>query len=271
MSERIKPTISGSAETMLQSFYARAQYSKSKHNKFYDAKAVELVDKIDYDFSTAARDSTMGKGVIARTVVFDELVKNFIEKNPDCTVVNIACGLDTRFYRMDNGKITWYNLDLPETIAIRNQIFEESGRVSTIGISALDPAWSKEVKVRGKMLFIIEGLSMYLTAEENGKILKIIKDNFDNACILMECLAKAWVKKEGTEKSIQQTGSKFVFCADHFEDLGNMTTGYHKIKDDNILRGMELFSSAYRLLALLPIAKKVTQKILIFEKDEQSM
>ena len=94
MSERIKPTISGSAETMLQSFYARAQYSKSKHNKFYDAKAVELVDRIDYDFSTASRDSTMGKGVIARTVVFDELVKNFIEKNPDCTVVNIACGLD---------------------------------------------------------------------------------------------------------------------------------------------------------------------------------
>lgn len=46
----------------------------------------------------------------------------------------------------------------------------------------------------------------------------------------MECLAKAWVKKEGTEKSIQQTGSKFVFGADHFEDLGNMTTGYHKIK-----------------------------------------
>ena len=267
MSERIKPTIRGSAETMLQSFYARAQYSKCKHNKFYDAKAVELVDKIDYDFSTADRDSTMGKGVIARTVVFDELVKNFIEKNPYCTVVNIACGLDTRFYRMDNGKITWYNLDLPETIAIRNQIFEESGRVSTIGISALDPAWSKEVKVRGKMLFIIEGLSMYLTAEENGKILKIIKDNFDNAYILMECLAKTWVKKEGIEKSIHQTGSKFVFGADHFEELGNMTEGYHKIKDDNILRGMELFSLAYRLFALLPIAKKVTQKILIFEKD----
>ena len=83
MSERIKPTISGSAETMLQSFYARAQYSKSKHNKFYDAKAVELVDKIDYDFSTAARDSTMGKGVIARTVVFDELVKKVEKITPD--------------------------------------------------------------------------------------------------------------------------------------------------------------------------------------------
>lgn len=267
MSEKIKPVISGSAETMLQSFYARAQYSKSKNNKFYDAKAVELVDKIDYDFSTAAKDSTMGKGVIARTIVFDELVHHFIEKNPDCTVVNIACGLDTRFYRMDNGKITWYNLDLPETIAIRDQIFGESGRVSTIGISALNPAWAKEVKVRGKMLFIIEGLSMYLTAEENGQILKIIRDNFDNAYILMECLAKTWVKKEGVEKSIQQTGSKFVFGADSFEELGNMTEGYHKIKDDNILRGMEVFSSTYKFIALLPIAKKITQKILIFEKD----
>ena len=267
MKGKIKPTINGSAETMLQSFYARAQYSKRKNHKFYDAKAVELVDKIDYDFSAAAKDSAMGKGVIARTIVFDELVKNYIEKNPGCTVVNIACGLDTRFYRMDNGKITWYNLDLPETIAIRNQIFEESGRVSTIGISALDSAWPKEVKVRGKMLFIIEGLSMYLTAEENGKILKIIKDNFDNAYILMECLAKTWVKKEEIEKSIQQTGSKFVFGADHFEELGSMTEGYYKIKDDNILRGMELFSSAYKLFSLLAIAKKVSQKILIFEKD----
>ena len=267
MSKKIKPTINGSAETMLQSFYARAQYSKNKHTKFYDAKAVELVEKIDYDFSSAAKDSTMGKGVIARTIVFDELVKDFIEKNPDCTVVNIACGLDTRFYRMDNGKITWYNLDLQETIAIRDQIFEESGRVSTIGISALDPAWANEVKVRGKMLFIIEGLSMYLTSEENGQILKIIKDNFDNAYILMECLAKTWVKKEGIEKSIQQTGSRFVFGADHFEELGKMTEGYHKIKDDNILRGMEIFSPVYRFWAVLPIVKKITQKILIFEKD----
>lgn len=83
----------------------------------------------------------------------------------------------------------------------------------------------------------------------------------------MECLAKVWINKEGIEKSIQQTGSKFVFGADYFEDLDDMTKGYRKIKDDNILRGMEVISPIYRLIALLPIAKKFTQKILIFEKD----
>lgn len=267
MEEKIKPIIKGSAETMLQSFYARAKYSKSKNTKFYDAKAVELVDRIDYDFSAADKDSAMSSGVIARTLVFDELVKAFIDANPDCTVVNIACGLDTRFYRMDNGKLTWYNLDLPETIEIRDQIYQESGRVSTIGISALDPSWPDKVKVRGKMLFIIEGLSMYLTAEENAGILKIIRDNFDNAYILMECLAKMWVKKENVEKSIQQTGAKFIFGADSFEDLGKIAEGYHKVKDDNILRGMRKLVPAQKLFDWLPIAKKMTQKILVFEKD----
>ena len=107
MSEKIKVTLDGTAETMLQSFYARAKYSLKKGHKFYDAKAVELVNKIDYDFSSAEEDSTMSNGVIARTLVFDELVEDFIDRNSDCTIVNIACGLDTRFYRMDNGKLRW--------------------------------------------------------------------------------------------------------------------------------------------------------------------
>lgn len=164
--EKIKPILNGSAETMLQSFYARAMWSRNPKNKFRDVKAEEIVDKLDYDFSKAENDAAMSSGVIARTYVFDELVSSFIKENPNCTVVNIACGLDTRFYRMDNSEITWYNLDLPETIEVRDSVYHESGRVSTIGCSAYDPAWAEKIQVRGKMLFIIEGLSMYLTEEQ---------------------------------------------------------------------------------------------------------
>lgn len=263
---KINPLLTGSAETMLQSFYARAKYSRKKNAKFYDAKAIELVGKIDYDFSKAEKDSTMSNGVIARTIVFDELVKDFINKNPDCTVVNIACGLDTRFYRMDNGRIIWYNVDLPETIEVRDAIYHESGRVSTIGISATDPAWADKVAKRGKMLFIIEGLSMYLTSDENAQMLSIIRDKFDNATVLMECLAKKWVNKEHTEKSIQDTGAKFVFGADTFDDLGKAADGFRCIKNDNIIRGMTEIMPILKPFRNLPLIKKVTQKILIFEK-----
>lgn len=266
MREKIKPVLNGTAETMLQSFYARAKYSKSPKHKFYDAKAVELVDNIDYDFSAAEKDSTMSNGVIARTIVFDELVKDFIDKNPDCVVVNIACGLDTRFYRMDNGRITWYNLDLPETINVRNQIYGESGRVSTIGISALDSSWAEKVTVRGKMLFIIEGLSMYLTPDENKKILSVIRDNFDNATVMFECIAKKWVRKEHLENSIKSTGAKFIFGADCFDELGDVAEGFVKIKDDNITRGMMKIMPILKPFEKLPVVDKVSEKILIFEK-----
>ena len=263
--KKINPLLTGSAETMLQSFYARAKYSRKKNAKFYDAKAIELVEKIDYDFSKAEKDSTMSNGVIARTIVFDELVKDFINKNHDCTVVNIACGLDTRFYRMDNGRIIWYNVDLPETIEVRDAIYHESGRVSTIGISATDPAWADKVTKRGKMLFIIEGLSMYLTSDENAQMLSIIRDKFDNATVLMECLAKKWVNKEHTEKSIQDTGAKFVFGADTFDDLGKAADGFRCIKNDDIIRGMTEIMPILKPFRNLPLIKKVTQKILIFE------
>lgn len=268
MSEKIKVKLNGTAETMLQSFYARAKYSKNKGHKFYDAKAVELVEKIDYDFSLAESDSTMSDGVIARTLVFDELVKRFIYENPGCTVVNIACGLDTRFYRMNNGNLKWFNLDLPEIIEIRNEIFNEAGRVVNVGCSVLDPEWVKNINVSGKVLFVVEGLSMYLTRNENAKMLEIIRKNFSGATIMLECLAKRWVNREKIEKSIQNTGAKFIFGADCFEDIADIACGFRKIKDDNITRGMIALHPILKLFEKLPVVDKMTEKILIFENDK---
>lgn len=104
-------------------------------------------------------------------------------------------------------------------------------------------------------------------AEENAKILSIIHKNFDSATVIMECIAKMWVKREGVEKSIQQTGARFVFGADSFDDIKNIAQGFHKIKDDNILRGMRVLMPTLKLIDCLPIARKITQKILVFSKD----
>lgn len=267
--ETIKPELNGVAETMLQTIYARAQYSKQKKHIFYDEKAIEIVEHMDYDFSLAGKDKAMKNGTIARTFVFDELVSDFITKHPEAVIVNIACGLDTRYYRLDNGKITWYNLDLPETIKVRKQYFEENDRVSMIGMSVLNPKWAAQVTKRGTMLFIIEGLTMYLSAEDVKTMLEIIRNHFDNAYILMETTSPLWVKNESIEKSIAATGAKFTWGANSFDELGNIATGFEKIKDDNILRGMEKMLPITKLVDWLPVAKKITQKILIFRKSQK--
>lgn len=57
--------LQGVPETMLQTLYARAAHSKRADHKFYDAKAIEIVEQLDYDFSKAGKDKAMSAGVIA--------------------------------------------------------------------------------------------------------------------------------------------------------------------------------------------------------------
>ena len=95
-----KVNVTGVPETMVQTLYARAKETKKQNAKIKDEIAVELVEKLDYDFSIADKDNAMNYGVIARTIVLDQMVEQYLKKHENTVVVNIACGLDTRCYRM---------------------------------------------------------------------------------------------------------------------------------------------------------------------------
>ena len=111
-----KVNVTGVPETMVQTLYARAKETRKKNAKINDEIAVELVKKLDYDFSKADKDNAMTYGVIARTIVLDRMVEQYLKKHANTVVINIACGLDTRGYRMKGKYLRWYNVDLPETM-----------------------------------------------------------------------------------------------------------------------------------------------------------
>ncbi len=117
-----KVELAGVPETMLQTLHARAQYTLSHPQLLSDPQAVELVSRIDYDFTAARSDQLMSFGTAARTLLFDDLVRDFIARHSGCTVVNVGCGLDTRFHRVDDGKTRWYDLDLPQVIDVRQRL-----------------------------------------------------------------------------------------------------------------------------------------------------
>lgn len=94
-----KVTLTGVPETMLLTLHARAQYSQSHPHLLSDPQAIDMVARLDYDFSAARSDRAMAAGTAARTLLFDDLVRDFLAQHPGGTVVNIACGLDTRFHR----------------------------------------------------------------------------------------------------------------------------------------------------------------------------
>jgi O-methyltransferase involved in polyketide biosynthesis len=181
-------------ETLLYPLKSRYVETKKKDGVISDPLSVKILDALHYDPSQTKISVMSQLGICLRTIIFDAQVKRFLAENPDGVVVNIACGLDTRFPRVDNGRVRWFDLDLPEAIEVRRHFFQESDRYHFVAKSVLDPAWTDEIPKDKKVLFIIEGLSFYFSEKENKQMLKIIKDNFPGAECLIEILAAWFIK-----------------------------------------------------------------------------
>ena len=233
-------TLSGVPETMLQTVYARAKETKTR-GAITDNKAVEIIDRLDYDFSMADKDAAMHSGVIARTIVLDKLVKTYLAGHGGAVVVNIACGLDTRCYRMSDYS-HWYNLDLPETIAVREKLLPESRKISQITMSAMDD-WGGEIKgTSTDVLVIIEGLTMYLSESDVKRIFDVIAARFDRATVLVETM-NPMVVKRFKEKSIEASKAKFTWGVKNGAALAALLPDFRFVEEHSLCEGMAEFVS----------------------------
>lgn len=261
MSEKV--TLSGVPETMLQTVYARARESATR-GAITDKKAEEIIGKLHYDFSLAEKDTAMRSGVIARTIVLDKLVNAFLAAHPGAIVVNIACGLDTRCYRMA-GFSHWYNLDLPETITVRKKLLPESGAISQIALSAMDD-WGGQIAESGApALIIIEGLTMYLTQADVQRIFAVIARRFSRATVLVETM-NPMVVKRFKEKSIDGSHAKFTWGVKDGRALASLLPGFRFVEEHGLTEGMAVFVPIYKVLDKLPAVRSISNRIVVLER-----
>ena len=261
MGEKI--TLSGVPETMLQTVYARAKETRTR-GSICDKKAIELVEAMDYDFSLADKDMAMHNGVIARTIVLDRLTKEYLDSHPGAVVVNIACGLDTRCYRM-KGYTHWYNLDLPETIAVRSRLMPEQGKISQIAMSAMDD-WSGEIgEEDAPALVLIEGLTMYLSKEAVQRIFEVIGKRFKRVTVFVEIM-NPMVAKRIKEKSIEGSKAKFTWGVKDGKTLAAMLPSFAFLQEHSLVEGMAEFVPIYRVLGKIPFVRNISNRIIVLEK-----
>ena len=261
MNEKI--TLSGVPETMLQTVYARARESRGR-GVIRDAKAEKLVEKLDYDFSLAEKDTAMRSGVIARTIVLDRLTTAYLAGHPGAVVVNIACGLDTRCYRM-TGYRHWYNLDLPETMAVREKLLPESGAVTQIAMSAMDDWGSRIEEIDAPVLIIIEGLTMYLTEADVTRIFSVIAGRFPRATVFVETM-NPMVVKRFKEKSIEGSHAKFTWGVKNGSALAGLLPDFHLAEEHSLTEGMAAFVPLYKLLGKIPAVRNISNRIIVLER-----
>lgn len=224
----MKKKLDGVAETLMIPLWARAAETLEKNPIIRDEKAVELVSKIDYDFDQFEGSWMSQTGVAVRTEILDREAGKFIKQHPDAVIVNIGCGLDTRSFRLDNGRIRWYDLDLPEAVEIRKTFFRETERYKMIGKSVFDYSWIEDIKreevhgiqhERAHVLFLAEGVMMFFTEKEIMDLMSHLTAGFPGSHMLFEMMPPFVVKNSGRHETVRKTGARFQWGIKSGKDM----------------------------------------------------
>ncbi len=205
MKHKIKVKKGTVEETLLLPLWGRAYETQKDKPRLIDKKAVEIMERLDYDFSDIERTQSLSQhGWIARSLYTDKVVKEFIKKHPKATIVNIGCGMDTTFSRIDNGQIMFYELDLPDVIEIRKNFYHDSDRHKSIASSFMETDYFEQIEVKDGLLFLAGGVFMYFTEKQMRTFFVKIADYFSKCELYFDVLtpkgfkiAKKQVLKKG--------------------------------------------------------------------------
>jgi methyltransferase (TIGR00027 family) len=187
------------SETLFLPLYALALESQRPNPIMADAGAVDLTRQLNEYFAASDKrifrrlaqgrlPGTLLTSMALRIRQYDRYVMRFLDREPDGVVVSLGCGLDDRRRRVDNGRMRWYDLDLPEVIAFRRQFLAETERMRFIASSVLDFAWIDELAGERdcRFLFLAEGLFMYLPAAGVRSLVTTLCDKYPGAELVAE-------------------------------------------------------------------------------------
>lgn len=185
-------------ETLLLPLWGRAVETQKKRPLLEDKIAVEIISQLDYDFSTIAENinEVVRMGWIARSMLIDRTIKQLLHENSQAVIVNIGCGFDTTFERVDNGSITWYDFDLPDVIELRRQFIPENNRRKMMAGSFLDYEWLDRLNVEGgrNIIFVAAGVFCYFDEYQIKSFFKKIANRFPNSEIIFDAFSPAAIK-----------------------------------------------------------------------------
>ncbi|MEZ0371355.1 MAG: class I SAM-dependent methyltransferase [Candidatus Sericytochromatia bacterium] len=181
-------TLSGVSETLLIPLFGRVWEYEEAHPLLSDAGAhalgqrlLPLLEASGSRFHQAIVHrrwpDSLQVLMALRTRHFDAVTRAFLDRHADAQVVMLGCGLDGRYERLGCPPVDWLNIDLPDVIALRRQLFDVHPGLRELAISALDPAWLDQIDRTRPTLVLAEGLLMYLTPDQIRGLFCLLADS----------------------------------------------------------------------------------------------
>lgn len=266
-----KVSLGGVSETALLTLNARAQEARRPDPLLVDPMAVALVDSIDYDFAKFGRPR---QDIALRARLFDTQAASFLAGHPTATVVALAEGLQTSFWRLDaaipDAQFRWLTVDLPDIIEVRTRLLPASPRVAVCAQSALDFDWMDSVDVADGVFITAEGLLMYLEPEQAMGLIAQCAKRFPGGKMVFD-LPPAWVSRvsrRGMRISRRYTGPPLPFSlsAAQLADLVNTVPGVRAVQDLRLPPGRgRAFNAAVRMIYRAPMFQALRPCLTLLE------
>ena len=207
-------------ETLVIPLYGRKLCSERYPTLYRDETAIRLIDQIDYDFTALEKrsGSLMQRfGILEAAMRQSDLaieVRDYLKDHPNAAVVNLGCGLDDTGRQCDNGTCRLYNLDLPDVIAVRDQLLPAGEREENIPCDLSGTAWFQRIDASGGAVFFAAGVFYYFLKEQVRALVRQMADAFPGAVLVFDAanekavrlMLKTWIK----DAAIQNVGAYFA-------------------------------------------------------------
>ena len=250
---RIKPELAGVPETALWTLWFRSIAAGGPEPILLDPMAVELVKRIDYPFEERfGRQFPAHAQVQAlRVLTFDREVKGFAQ------VVALGEGLETEFWRVDDGRVRWLTVDMPEMISLREELLPHHERIRTFAGSALDPAWMDHVDARSNVVITAQGLLMYLQPEQVHDLIVRCARHFPGGAMVFDAVPPwmAGVIRKGT---VGFTPPPLPWTLDpgRLQELKRLDPAIARVDDVKPVRGTGLGGVLARVVRYVPVLRR---------------
>ncbi len=248
-------------ETALIPLAIKASETARPNARIKDMKAKEIIDTLGVDVSKY--DPFMShEGVVARTLMFRKQLKSLINKYPDAVCVNLGCGFDDKFSQVDNGRIRWFDVDLPDQIAVRKKVYSDRERCIMLDGSALDGAWTKQIPKAKMNIIVMEGVLEYFSKEQVKTCLNMLCDSFEHGYLLAE-LHSPFLEKHGSHHdAVKHTNATFGWGTKSGREYLELEPRMKFISETSYNQEMKKYSIRGKLFAI--VGKNINNRLAVF-------
>lgn len=151
----------------------------------------------------------------ARSANVDRYIADFIKRKPDGVIVQLGCGLETTYYRDDNGHTQWYGVDLPDVIEYRRRLLPEAERETYIAGDAFKNDWIEQIRAahpNASLLITASGLFYYFEEEQVLSLIRMLQNYVDVELLFDVVISCLICPKQGWNTQKRREALRCEYC-----------------------------------------------------------